>query len=159
VRLAKYPSEAEAYDAIARMGNQVVIAGARLSDVAKAASDGPTSTKGGAWDWTIKGSLRCQEIDKALFALPVGQLSPIIKDQNGFHIVRATAREDARVMPFLDAQVDIREKIVKQRSDKQLRDYLTKIEARTPVSTVFDDKEGPGWMLSSRPDQRAEMRR
>jgi len=153
VRSVKYPSDAAANDALARMGNQV-IAGASFSEVAKAASDGPTATKGGAWDWTIKGSLRCQEIDRALFTLPIGQLSPIIKDANGYHIVRATAREDAKVAPFLDAQVDIREKIIKQRSDKQIRDYLAKLEARTPISTIFDAKEGPDWMLSTRPEMR-----
>ena len=154
VRSVKYPSDAAAYEALVRMGNQVVIAGASLSDVAKAGSDGPTATKGGAWDWTIKGSLRCQEIDTALFTLPIGQLSPIIKDPNGYHIVRATARQDARVAPFLDAQVDIREKIIKQRSDKQVQDYLAKLKARTPVSTIFDGQNDPNAALSNRPELR-----
>ena len=73
---------------------------------------------------------------------------------NGYHIVRATVREDARVTPFLDAQVDIREKIVKQRSDKQIHEYLAKLEARTPMTTIFDAKDGPDWMLSTRPELR-----
>jgi parvulin-like peptidyl-prolyl isomerase len=154
VRPVKYPSDAAALGALGQMGNQI-IGGANFADVAKAASDGPTSAKGGAWGWTIQGALRCKEIDRALFTLPVGQLSPIIQDENGgYHIVRATAREDTRTSPFLDAQVDIREKIVKQRSDKQLRDFIVKLETRTPVVTIFDAKEGPDWMLSSRPDQR-----
>jgi parvulin-like peptidyl-prolyl isomerase len=137
VRTVKYPSDDAALAALAQMGNQV-LAGTNLAEVAKGGSDGPTAYKGGAWDWTIKGSLVCQEIDRALFSLPVGQLSPIIKGQNGFHIVRVTARDDVRVSPFLEAQVDIREKIVKQRSDKQLHEYLAKLESRTPVSTIYD---------------------
>ena len=81
VRLEKYPSSEAAYAALARMGNQV-LAGANFADVAKAASDGPTAPNGGAWDWTTKGALVCKEIDSALFdpRLPVGQLSPIIKE-------------------------------------------------------------------------------
>ena len=120
------------------MGNQV-LAGAQLCRGGQGRlGRRRRRPKGGVWDWTIKGSLVCKEIDQALFSLPVGQLSPIIKSPNGYHIVRVTAREDAKVTPFLDAQVDIREKIVKQRSEKQLREYLAKLEARTPVSTIFD---------------------
>jgi parvulin-like peptidyl-prolyl isomerase len=158
-RSEKYPSEDAAYAALAQMGNQV-FGGANLAELAKTASDGPTAYKGGAWDWTIQGSLVCQELDKALFNLPVGQLSRIIKEPNGFHIIRVTAREDARTTPFLEAQVDIREKIVKQRTDKQLREYLTKIEAHTPVATIFDGQGGPdgNGMLSKRPEG-SEIRR
>jgi parvulin-like peptidyl-prolyl isomerase len=148
-RSLKYPSNEAAYGALAQMGNQV-LAGASLAEVAKAASDGPTANKGGFWDWTIKGSLVCKDIDKAIFDLPVGQLSPIIQGPNGFHIVRVTAREDAKVAPFLDAQVDIREKIVKQRSEKQLRAYLAKLEAHTPVSSIFDGQDDPNEQMSQR---------
>jgi len=158
VRSVKYPSDDAAYTALARMGNQV-LAGARFADVAKAASDGATAPNGGVWDWTAKGALVCKEIDSALFdaRLPVGQLGPIIKEPNGFHIVRVVSREDTRVMPFLDAQVQIREKrdkIVKQRFDKQLREYLSKLEARTPVTTIFDGQKDSDQQLSDRPELR-----
>ena len=86
----------------------------------------------------------CQELDQALFGLPIGQLSPIIKGPIGFHIIRVTEREEAAVTPFPEAQVDIREKIVKQRSAKQLHEYLAKLQARTPVKTIFDGRRiGP----------------
>jgi parvulin-like peptidyl-prolyl isomerase len=140
VRTLKYPNDDAAYAALAQMGNQV-IAGASFAEVAKARSDGPTASKGGGWDWTVQGALVCKGIDKALFSLPVGQLSPIIQGPNGFHIVRVTSRSDETVAPFLNAQVEIREKIVKQRSDKQLHDYLAKLESHTPVVTIFDAKE------------------
>jgi parvulin-like peptidyl-prolyl isomerase len=158
VRSLKYPSDDAAYAALARMGNQV-LAGAKFADVAKAASDGPTAPSGGAWDWTAKGALVCKEIDSALFdpRLPAGQLSSIIKEPNGFHIVRITVREEVKVTPFLDAQVQIREKrdkIVKQRFEKQLQEYMAKLEARTPVTTVFDGRKDPGQQLSDRPELR-----
>jgi len=156
VRSEKYPSGDAAYTALARMGNQV-LAGAKFADVAKAASDGATAPSGGAWDWTAKGALVCKEIDSALFdlRLPVGQLSPIIKEPNGFHIIRVIRREDKVVMPFVDAQVQIREKrvkIVKQRFEKQLQEYLAKLEAKTPISTIFDGQKDSGQQLSDRPE-------
>lgn len=137
VRFSNYPNKAAAYDAIARLGNRVV-GGVAFDAVAREASDGATANKGGAWDWTTRGSLVCKQIDRELFSLPLGQLSPIIEGPTGFHIVRVTDRTDVKVAPFLDAQVDIREKIVKERSEKQLREYLAKLEAKTSVSTIFD---------------------
>jgi hypothetical protein len=137
---AKRTSQA-AYQSVAQMGNQV-LTGAALAEVAKANSDGVTAADGGQWDWTSQGALAAKEIDQALFSLPVGQLSPIIKTDRGFHIVRVTHREAVVIKPFPDAQADIREKIVKERSQKRLREYLAKVESRTPVTTVFDHETG-----------------
>jgi hypothetical protein len=153
VRFDKHPNKAAAYDAIARLGNQV-LGGAPLAEVAKAASDGPSAAEGGQRRWTTKGSLVCGELDRALFELPVGRLSPIIEGPTGFHIIRVLEREDVRVAPFLEAQVDIREKIVHQRTEKQFREYMAKLEARIPIWTIFDDGKGQE-LLSKRPGSTA----
>ena len=78
-----------------------------------------------------------------------------MKSPDGFHIIRVTRREDVRVMPFLEAQVQIREKrdkIVRQRFEKQLQEYLAKLEAKTPISTIFDGQKDSGQQLSDRPE-------
>lgn len=141
VRYAKHPDKAAAYDAIARLGNHVA-AGSPFGKVAKAASDGVTAPEGGQRPWTNQGALVCKELDQALFQLPLGQLSPIIEGPTGFHIIRVTDREPSRVTPFLEAQTDIREKIVRQRTEKQMQEYLAKIESKTPVWTIFDNPHG-----------------
>ncbi|MCE5267393.1 MAG: peptidyl-prolyl cis-trans isomerase [Planctomycetaceae bacterium] len=156
VSYARYPSREAARDAIGRLGNQV-LAGAPLADVAKTASDGVTAADGGRRDWTGKGSLVCREIDEVIFSLPIGQLSQIIEGPTGFHIVRVTQREEERVAPFLDAQRDIRDKIVKQRREKQIDEYLTKLKTRTPVWTVFDDRSTQ--MQMATPPSREPYRR
>lgn len=141
VRFAKYPTKAAAFDAVARMGNQV-FGGASFAEVAKTSSDGSSSQEGGRRGWICRGSHVCAAIDTALFQLPIGQMSPILESELGYHIVRVVKREDVAVKPFLDAQVDIKDKIVKQRSAKQLREYMEKLQARTPVWTIFDKKTG-----------------
>jgi len=151
VRFSKYPTRAAAFEAIARMGNQV-LGGASLAEVAQSGSDGPTAAQGGRRDWTTKGSLVCEALDAALFNLPVGRLSPIIQGENGYHIIRVRRREEAVVKPFLEAQVDIKQKIVHERSEKQIREYMAKLEARTPVWTVFDAaKPGVQQIATPRP--------
>ena len=83
--------------------------------------------------------MACQALDAALFSLPVGQLSPIIEGDHGFHIIRVTDREPEAVKPFLEAQADIKKKIIRRsvrRSSSS--EYMAKLEARTPVWTIFD---------------------
>jgi parvulin-like peptidyl-prolyl isomerase len=137
VRYSRYPNRAVAYDAIARMGNQVW-SGRPFAEVARAGSDGLEAAQGGKRDWTVKGGLACQALDAALFSLPVGQLSPIIEGDSGFHIIRVTRRDPVIVKPFAEAQAEIKKKIGQQRTEKQVNDYLAKLQARTPVSTIFD---------------------
>ena len=141
VRYSKYPTKAEARDAIARMGNQV-FGGLPFAQVAKTGSDGVTANKGGQWGWTAKGSLANAAVDDALFNLPVGRMSPIIENAKGYYIVRVTQREEEAVRPFLEAQVDIKKKIVEQRTKKQFSEYMADLEKKTPVWTVFDGKDG-----------------
>ena len=120
------------------MGNEV-LAGAPLAAVARAQSDGRTAAAGGLRDWTAKGSLAAEELDRALFVLPIGQLSPILESNTGYHIIRVIDRQDATRTPFPDAQDEIRKKIQQERSDQKAQEYLAKVQRLYPPWTIFDD--------------------
>jgi len=137
VRFSEHPTKRDARNAIAQLGNQL-LAGRSFAEIARRHSDGPTAEQGGLRDWTGKGSLVCEQLDQALFGLPPGRLSPIIEGPNGFHIVRVIEREEAGVTPFLEAQVEIREKIRNRRTREQLQAYLDRLREEIPVCTIFD---------------------
>jgi parvulin-like peptidyl-prolyl isomerase len=133
-----FSSRPEAYRALCDMGNEV-LRGADFATVAKARSHGPTAIKGGQYDWTSRGGLVSKEIDAAIFSLPPGRMSQIIEDDKGFHIVRVIERTDAGRKPFLEAQVEIRDKLREESINAQKDEFLAKIKARLPVWTVFGD--------------------
>ncbi len=137
VRYSEHPTNTAAHAEIARLGNQI-LEGVSFAEAARRYSDGPTAEDGGRRDWTTKGNLVCEELDRALFGLPLGKLSPIIRDKDGFHIVRVTEREQAGCTPFTEAQVDIREKIRKQRTQAELEAYVQRLKDKIPVWTIFD---------------------
>jgi hypothetical protein len=134
-------SRTQAWEIIAGMGNEI-LGGRPFAEVAKGRSEGPTASSGGAYDWTTKGSLALKKIDEAIFTLPVGELSAIIEDGDALHIVRVTERQEAGRTPFIEAQVEIRQKLVEQKRKAAMEEYLAKLRARTPVWTVFDDPGG-----------------
>jgi parvulin-like peptidyl-prolyl isomerase len=141
VRFSDFPNRQEAWKALAQMGNQV-LGGVPLAEVAKARSKGPTATSGGMRDWTRQGSLVSESLNQALFTLPIGQLSQILEDKQGLHIIRVVERKEAGRTPFLEAQTEIREKIKEERKRKKYDDYLARLRKQTPVWTIFDNSNG-----------------
>lgn len=130
---------AAAYAKLCQMGNQV-LGGVSFAETARAGSDGPTAKEGGVRDWTTQGSLVSTVLDRAIFApaLQPGQLSEILEDEQGFHIIRIIERKDTVRQSFKDAQVAIREKIRTRRQSDARAAFLAQLRKQTPVWTAFD---------------------
>ncbi len=137
-RFDRFPDKAAADRAIVDMGN-LVLRGVPFAEVAKRHSQGSHADEGGYHDWTSKGALVSKVMDEAIFSLPVGRLSRILEDEQGFHIIRVIERQPAGRRPFEEVQDEIREKIQKERFQKNLNAYLEKVERETYIWTVFDD--------------------
>ena len=82
-------------------------------------------------------------LDEAIFGLPVGELSPIIEDEQGLHIVRVIERKEAYRTPFIEAQAEITELLRGERVQKQLNEYVSRLKKETPIWTVYR-QAGPG---------------
>lgn len=141
VRKAKHADPEEARFKLAEMGNRV-LNGEAFADVAKAESEGPTAASGGARDWTTQGALVSKVLDQVLFGLPVGQMSQIIEDNQGFYIVRVVERKEGGQTPFGEAHTEIRKKIREERREKEDKAYVARLRAEIPVWTVFDSEHG-----------------
>lgn len=137
VKFANFPNRDAAKFQMVQMGNDVFY-GTPFAAVAKRGSQEPHAEKGGVYDWTNEGSLASEVVDKAIFTLESGKLSPILEDDKGYHIVRVTEREPAGFIPFTDAQVKIKELINRQRHDAKVKEHLEKIRAKTVVWTIYD---------------------
>ena len=105
---------------LSAMGNDVLRNVAPFPEVAKKQSQGPTKDSGGYRDWTTKGALVSKVLDEAMFSpnLPVGRMSQILEDTDGYHIIRVIERQDAGMVPFRDAQGGIKKKLKEERITK-----------------------------------------
>ena len=142
VQFVDQPSQQEARAAIAHMGNRV-LGGEPLAEVAKDASQGPTAADGGRRVWPDEDRYLSEELERAVHGLPVGQLSPIIRDWRGLHIARVVERTPAGRVSFEEAQEEIRAQIREERIQKQIDQYISELKRRTPVWTVLDPPQTP----------------
>jgi hypothetical protein len=141
VRQSKFDSQDAAWDAIAAMGNRVRLGGAKLSAVAKQSSHTADASDGGFHDWTGRDSLRSGVLNKAIFTLPVGALSEILEDDEGFHIVRVIERDDGGYQSFSDPKTQeiIRTKMEDARMNEARKEHSAKLKREIAIWNVFDE--------------------
>lgn len=143
VRLDRFGGDAAAaFRELADMGNQVKAheagrGGAPFEAVARQRSQGFTAQDGGLHDWTAEGSLVAEELDRALFSLPVGRMSKIIRGNDAWHIVRVLERRPAGRTPFEKAQAEIRESLLAERRSQKQREYLDQLRKEVRIWTVY----------------------
>ncbi|MEM7476536.1 MAG: peptidylprolyl isomerase [Planctomycetota bacterium] len=136
IRLDKHDYDREvATKLLHQLGNQVYLGGKRFEEVAKQSSEGYTASEGGIYDWTSQGSLKSETLDAALFSLPLNELSQVISDDIGVHIIRVLERTEARVKPFVESQSEIRESISDQKRSDEIKKFRKRVMARTPIWT------------------------
>lgn len=145
VRFSRFKSKTEAYRALATIGNDAYRAALAqpdrnmpaFEDLARAKSHGFTASKGGQQDWTTQGALAAEKVDQALFTLPVGEMSPILESNTGFHIVRVLERKLAGRTPFTEVQEEITKKIRNQRFQKSIEDKLDEMRLNSRIWTKY----------------------
>lgn len=141
-RFDHFNSKEECRAAISAMGNEVWLGGAPLAAVAKRSSHGPQAKNGGLHDWTEWGDLEVSnEIQEVAFSIPPNELSPIIEDAEGFHIVRVIERSEAHITPFTEAQAAIKRKLKGEKRNAEIAEFVKQLRQQTPIWTIYDDDQ------------------
>ena len=138
IRFDRSSSRAAAKASIVELGNQIVY-GANLAAVARKSSHGFLASDGGKHDWTTQGALVLKEIDEAIFSLPVGELSDIIESRDGYHVIRVIERTEATRKPFLEAQVEIKQRIEAEKRQQAFDKHVEKLKSEIPVEYFLND--------------------
>lgn len=121
-------SEAQAKDVLAALSN-----GKDFQDLAKERSIDATASRGGDVGYFRRGQV-VPEFESACFELKVGQVSPIIRTQFGYHIIKLTDKKPETVQSFEEAKPLIEGEIkIKERNelfDKLVLDLKNKYRVR-----------------------------
>jgi len=138
-----------------RAAKQPSLRGPIFTEIAKKKSHGYTSQAGGQHEWTTKGALRSEAINRGLFSLKVGQLSNVLESERGFHIIRVLDRKQAGCTPFTEAQANIRNALKKDLQKGLAMEEVEKLRKKSRVWTVFDgDLSGARLNQKTEPKQR-----
>lgn len=137
VSVTRTQSRTAAEDKI-KQARAELLEGTPFADVARKYSDGPTASSGGDWDWTRAGSLADTDLDKKLFALPVGEISDIHFARGSFHVVQVVDRQSEGRTPFAEVQDEIEQKMIAEGEKDLPKKFIDKLYAEAIIETDYD---------------------
>jgi hypothetical protein len=88
--------------------------------------------------WTRPDQVTSETLKQAVFSVPIGNVSPVIRDAGGWHLVRVLQRRVERQMPFEEVAESIGQEIFMQRRSELERAYLEQLRRQAAIWTVFD---------------------
>jgi len=120
---------------------RLAAAGADFVAIAAEVSEAGTKKAGGLLGTVKKGDLAAA-LESVVFTLPVGEISPVIEADYGFHILKVDARNEEALKPFEDVKVEIESKIQNDRFSPEYKSYMKKAwtEATIWISPKYRDR-------------------
>jgi parvulin-like peptidyl-prolyl isomerase len=109
--------------------------GEDFAQLARTYSAGPTRSSGGEIGEIAQGDLN-PALEKVAFGLAVGSVSDPIAVENGYRILRVTAKTSGSVVPFEAAKTELRDKLMMARFQKAYDAYMEGIRKEATVNLM-----------------------
>jgi parvulin-like peptidyl-prolyl isomerase len=117
---------------------QELVGGKDFAEVARARSQDTGSAEKGGHLGTLNRGQTVAEFEEAAFRLKEGELSPVVKTQYGYHIIKGGAHRDV-TQPYEEVQERIRQLLVQQKQRDAFQAYLAELE-KALKPEVFEDR-------------------
>ena len=134
IKFSEYETKEQAR-AVAESLLQKLRAGASFEKLAQENSRDPYAREGGLWasgEFVTQGTV-LHQLDDVLFKLPVNEISSLVETPQGYHILRVEEIKPARIIPFEEAQDDIRRALTEQRWMKRYNEYLAELKSKAYI--------------------------
>lgn len=105
---------------------------AAFEQAAKQHSECPTAVDGGMLG-TVKAGQLYPELDKALFKLKAGGISPVLESELGFHLLYCEQIQPARTFPLEEVEHRVRELLESKRQHQAQKAWLQKLQDAAKV--------------------------
>lgn len=110
-----------------------VVDGGDFAALAGESSQCPSSKNGGDLGPFVRGRM-VKPFEDAAFGMKVGEISPVVETQFGYHIIKVTDRQEGGKTPF----DEINERIVQHLKNQQVNDKLQSLVAELKKDAKID---------------------
>jgi len=117
-----------------------IAAGQDFAALAREASDCYSRQKGGDLGYFLPGQLG-RKMEEAARALKVGEVSGIVEDRYGLHLLKVTELQPAALLPLEQAKPGIRAKLKEEKALKALAPLVKELRAAAKVEIHLSDGE------------------
>ncbi len=110
--------------------------GERFEDLAREASQCVSSERGGDLGFITRGAMD-PDFEKAAFAMTKNEVSPIVRSSMGYHIIKVTDREPARIMTFDEVKNSVAQHLKELEINRALEQYVADLEKQADVKRML----------------------
>jgi foldase protein PrsA len=115
--------------------------GEDFAELAKEYSTDGSSAAGGDLGYFPTGRM-VPEFDQAAFSTPVGELSPVVKTQFGYHIIKVEDKKPAHTLSLDEVKAFLVMQLENQQKDEQFLAYIEQLkEEAKPENKLSTNKE------------------
>jgi len=107
--------------------------GKPFAEVARQHSQSPDSEQGGDLGFFARGEMP-PEFDEAVFSLPVGRVSDLVKSPYGVHIFLVEEKREAKSLSLEEAAGQIRTRLLRRAEEKAYQQWLQDLRARAAIN-------------------------
>ncbi len=107
-------------------------AGEDLAALAGSRFEGPEAEKGWEVGWVARGTLD-KSLDKVLFKMAPGDISPVVKSASGYHILEVMDRQPEGFQPFSKIIAEIEEELLERKRRVFCKKWLQNLRSHIKV--------------------------
>lgn len=112
--------------------------GEDFAALAKEVSVCPSAPRGGDLGTVRKGQM-VPEFEEAAYQLKIGEISPIVKTQFGYHLIKVTEKEPSKERNFEEVAQDIEGQLLDTQRREMLQSYLKELKDKGQVK-IYPEK-------------------
>jgi len=113
-----------------------IAAGADFATVAKQYSDPSSGASGGEVITVHRGELAA-EIEAAAFGLPAGGLSPLVRTEVGWHLIKVERVQAEAVASFAEVRDAIRDQLFQEKFEAKRKEWLAGLRSQAFIQVLM----------------------
>jgi peptidyl-prolyl cis-trans isomerase C len=111
-------------------------AGEDFGKLAQNYSQDGSAAQGGDLNFFPKGQM-VPEFSNVAFALKTGEISDVVTTQFGYHIIKVTDRKPGRVVPFEEAQAQIKQFLEGQKKQQHADSFIDGLKKKAKIEILI----------------------
>ncbi len=112
-----------------------IAAGEDFGALASEYSEGPEKETDGDLGSFKKGNL-ARELEEPVENLKEGEVTPWIQFRNGWYLLKLVEKKEARVKPFEEAREDIQRKLLGEKTQVKLEEFLKELKEKSYIKIL-----------------------